>query len=160
MLLPKMDFYYKDVWFCILQIYFLHHFCFHMISSGLICIFTLNLNVSYQILTKNPSCMFYSFKVSIQHVYFFIYGWFLNLRSAGCGVPPVEFSWAHPEVTHTPGGPLRPGWPLSPGRPVCPLWPCLPGWPLKALPGRPRWPAMESKILFSLQFVQSAQWAE
>lgn len=94
---------------------------------------------------------------SILYYCFFLYWRFLNLRGAGWGVPMVGFSWAHPEVIQTPGGPLRPAWPLSPGRPTCPLSPSLPGWPLKALPGRPCWPVIEAKMLFSLRSPQSAE---
>lgn len=108
--------------------------------------------------------MFSSFKLNIQftvHMYAFsLYGRFLNLRGAGWGgVPLVALSWGHPEVTQTPGDPLRPAWPLSPGLPTCPLSPCLPGWPLKALPGRPRWPVFEAEM-FRLQTSQSAHLAE
>lgn len=74
----------------------------------------------------------------------FVYRRFLNLRSAGWGVPLVPFSWVHPEVTQTPGGPLRPGWPLNPGLPTWPLSPGFPGWPSNALPGRPGRPVVET----------------
>lgn len=86
-----------------------------------------------------------------EHIYFFVlYERFLCLRCAGWGVPLVEFGWSQPEVRQTPGGPLRPAWPLSPGRPVCPLSPGFPGWPLKALPGRPSWPAIRATVLTAL----------
>lgn len=93
-------------------------------------------------INKKQSNMFSSFKFNTQFTvhrdsFFSLYGRFLNLRVAGGGVPMVELSRAHPEVTQTPGGPLRPGCPLRPGRPTCPRSPCFPGCPLKALPGRP-----------------------
>lgn len=78
----------------------------------------------------------------------FVYGRFLNLRGAGWGVPLVPFGWVHPEVTQTPGGPLRPGWPLNPGLPTWPLWPGFPGWPSNALPGRPGRPVVETQNAF------------
>lgn len=78
----------------------------------------------------------------------FVYGRFLNLRGAGWGVPLLSFGWVHPEVTQTPGGPLRPGWPLSPGLPTWPLSPGFPGWPSNALPGRPGKPMVETWNVF------------
>lgn len=84
----------------------------------------------------------------------FVYGRFLNLRRAGWGVPLVPFGWVHPEVTQTPGGPLRPGWPLNPGLPTWPLLPGFPGWPSKALPGRPGRPVVETWNVFLITKLQ------
>lgn len=119
---------------------------------GLSCIFTWTFQfIRTYIYSHKGSVVFLFFKLtllnSLSTQTFLLYGRVLCLRGADTGwvVPLAALSSGHPEVTQTPGGPLRPGCPLSPGWPTCPLSPGFPGCPLKALPVLPRGPVSEEE---------------